>query len=97
MKCDKIPQGANEWKGGGNMGRWCDPEYDALFEQIAGELDPEKRTQLIIRMNDVVVEEVVLIPLVRRANIHGISNTLDGVEFTPWDAVTWKIKDWKRK
>lgn len=96
LKCDKIPQEANEWKGGGNMGRWCHPDYDALWDKGAGELDPEKHTQLLIQMNDMVVEEVVLIPLVRRAEIHGISKTLDGIEFTPWDAATWKIKDWKR-
>ncbi len=44
-----------------------------------------------------VVEEVVLIPLVRRTDVHGISKTLEGIEFSPWDAATWKIKDWKRK
>jgi peptide/nickel transport system substrate-binding protein len=97
MQCDKSPQQANEWKGGGNMGRWCNTEYDALFEEIIGELDPEKRTQLIIRMNDMVVEDVALIPLVRRTEIHGISATLEGIEFTPWDAATWKVKEWRRK
>ena len=97
IKCDKIPQEANEWKIGGNMGRWCHPDYDALFEKLAGELDPEKRVQLFIQINDMVIKEVVHIPLVRRADIHGISKTLDGVEFTPWDAATWKIKDWKRR
>ena len=97
LKCDKIPQQANQWKGGGNMGRWCHPEYDEIFEMLAGELDPARRTQLFIRMNDMVVEEVVLIPLVRRAEIHGINKTLDGIEFTPWDAATWRIKDWRRR
>jgi peptide/nickel transport system substrate-binding protein len=97
LRCSKIPQQANEWKGGGNMGRWCNPDYDALLDRTAKELDPEQRTQLLIQMNDMVVEEVVLIPLVRRSEIYGISNTLDGLEFTPWDAATWKIQDWKRK
>ena len=97
LTCDNIPQQTNEWKGGGNMGRWCDPEYNTLLDTATGELDPEKRRRLLIRMNDMVVEEVVLIPLVRRAEIHGISQTLDGLEFSPWDAATWKIKDWKRK
>ena len=83
LTCEKIPQEANEWKGGGNMGRWCNPDYDTLWEQAAGELDPESRTQLLIRLNDMAIEEVVLIPLVRRMDIHGISTTLEGLEFTP--------------
>jgi peptide/nickel transport system substrate-binding protein len=97
LTCDRIPQEANEWKGGGNMGRWCNADYDALIARAAPELDPDTRTQLFIQMNDIVVEEVVLIPLVRRVDTHGVSNTLEGIEFTPWDATTWKIQEWKRR
>jgi peptide/nickel transport system substrate-binding protein len=93
--CDEIAQKSNNWSGN-NVERWCNAEYDALYEQSMVEMDPEKRTQLFIHMNDLIVEDVVLIPLVDRADVHGISNTLEGVEFTPWDSALWKIKDWRR-
>ncbi len=71
--------------------------YDRLYEQSVLESDPEKRRQLFIRLNDMIVDEVVRIPLVNRATLNAVSNTLTGLEFTPWDAMFWKIKDWNRE
>ncbi len=47
-------------------------------------------------MNDILIEEGAVIPLVHRANVVGVSNSLAGVDLTPWDARTWNIMDWKR-
>ena len=52
--------------------------------------------QLFVEMNDKLVNDVVVIPLVRQADIAGVSNTLVGVDPTPWDADLWNIKSWKR-
>ncbi|MDM8515698.1 peptide ABC transporter substrate-binding protein [Desulfobacterales bacterium HSG16] len=93
---DFIPRKANNFKGH-NFERWANFEYDNLYKQSIIEADPEKRRQLIIRLNDMVVDEVVRIPLVNKAVINAASNTLEGIELTPWDAVVWKIKDWKIK
>jgi peptide/nickel transport system substrate-binding protein len=59
-------------------------------------LDPEKRRQLFIQMNDMIVGEVVLIPLVNRGITAGVGHRLAGINPTPWDADTWNIKDWRR-
>jgi peptide/nickel transport system substrate-binding protein len=48
-------------------------------------------------MNDMLVEDVAAIPLVNKAEINGVSNTLEGIEFNPWDTATWNIKNWRRK
>ncbi len=48
-------------------------------------------------MNDLLIEDVAVIPMVERSLAFGISNTLQGVEPTPWDVDVWNIKDWKRK
>lgn len=93
--CEQIPQKANNWSGF-NFRRWCNRDYDALYKQSRLELDPEKRRQLFIKMNDMLTEEVVTIPIVRRARISGISQDLEGFDYTPWDAETWNIKDWRR-
>jgi peptide/nickel transport system substrate-binding protein len=92
--CDEIPQKSNNWIGD-NPSRYCNPEYDQLWQQSNTELDPEKRTQLMIEMNDLLVENGIVIPLIHRAEVAGVSNRITGVELTPWDLNTWKIMDWK--
>ena len=60
------------------------------------ELDPEKRRDLFIRMNDLLIEDVVMIPMVLTALVSGANQTIEGIEPTPWDMDTWNIKDWRR-
>jgi peptide/nickel transport system substrate-binding protein len=93
--CEEIPQKANNWTGT-NDARYCNPDYDALWKKVTTELDPEKRKQLFIEMNDLLVNDMVAIPVVHRARVVGTSNSLKGVDLTPWDMGTWKIMDWKR-
>jgi len=93
--CKEIPQQKNNWAGQ-NHARYCNPKYDALWQQAITELDPEKRSELFVAMNDILIEEGAVIPLVHRANVVGVSNSLAGVDLTPWDARTWNIMDWKR-
>ncbi len=94
--CQQVPQMTNDWTGL-NLQRWCNPEYDELYQKSTTEIDPEKRRQLIIQMSTMLGEEVVTIPLVQRANSSAVSNTLEGVDLTPWDSDVWNIKDWRRK
>ncbi len=96
LKCDEIPSQANNWKGQ-NDPRWCNPEYDALSDLAEHELNPKKRQELFIKMNDMLIRDVALIPLVVMTDVHGISSDLEGVEITPWDCATWRIAKWRRK
>ncbi|WP_276748495.1 hypothetical protein [Chlorogloeopsis fritschii] len=48
-------------------------------------------------MNDLLIKDGAVIPLIVRANVVGVNNRLVGVDTTPWDADTWNIKDWRRK
>lgn len=94
LTTDQIPQKHNNWTGE-NVGRWQNPEYDALYRQSTTEIDPDKRTQLFIQMNDKIIEDVAIIPLVHRARVIGVNPNLSGVDPTPWDAELWNIKDWR--
>ena len=94
--CNEVSQKANAWAGR-NIERWCSPEYDELYAQSPREVNPERRKQLFIEMNDLIIDDVVLIPIGHRAEVFGASNTLEGVELTPWDAETWRIQDWTRR
>jgi len=64
--CAEMSQKANNWTAR-NVERWCNPAYDALDAQAAREMDPERRRQLFIQMNDMLVDEVVAIPIGVRA------------------------------
>ena len=91
--CSEIAQKENQWSKE-NLSRYCNPDYDALLTQLQQELDPERRRQLFIDMNDVLIDDVALIPLVHRSDPMAVGNRLTNLEFTPWDASTWKINQW---
>ena len=93
--CSQIPQKTNNWIGR-NDERWCNQEYDDLYQQTTVEVDPKRRQQLFIRMNDLLIEDVVMIPLVDWADVRGVGQTIEGIDLTPWDANTWNIKAWRR-
>lgn len=94
--CSEVAQEANNWVTS-NWARYCNPAYDSLYDRSTRELDPARRRQLFIQMNDLLIEDVAVIPLVHLVDFSGISGTLTGVELTPWDVEVWKIKDWRRK
>lgn len=90
----EIPQQSNDWSGS-NYERWQNETYDALLAEVAETVEPDRRAELFIAMNDLLVEEVVVIPLVNLALAAGVSTDLVGIDPTPWDADTWNIKDWE--
>lgn len=93
--CDEISQKANNWSGQ-NYSRYCNPEYDALWQQATTELDIAQRTALLIQMNDTLIKDFAVLPIVHRADIDAVGNRLTGIELTPWDLHTWNIGEWKR-
>jgi peptide/nickel transport system substrate-binding protein len=93
--CREIPQKSNRWAGN-NYSRYCNKDYDKLWQSASTELDSEKRRKLIIAMNDMLINNFVIIPLAHRADVAAIGNKLEGFELTAWDRNTWNIKDWKR-
>lgn len=94
--CTEIAQKSNNWSKD-NVSRYCNPDYDALWQQVARELDPEARRQIFVQMNDLLVKDIAVIPLVHRAETAGVGDRLAGVNLTPWDLNTWNIAEWRRK
>jgi peptide/nickel transport system substrate-binding protein len=85
----------NKWSAG-NVSRYQNPAYDALWEQSKTELDPEKRAQLFIQMNDVAMQDVAHIPLNYRKVVFAHTKNLQGINFTPWEEQYWNIGDWSK-
>jgi peptide/nickel transport system substrate-binding protein len=92
----EIAQKANNWAGRNNV-RWANTEYDRLWKQAATELDPVKRTALFIRMNDLVIEDVVSIPVVWRNWVYAVSHSLRGMQLSPWDLPLGNLAYWYRE
>lgn len=94
--CDKIPGPATQWQGE-NIGRFCDPAYDAVVEDLAATADPAQRAALVKALNDRLTrEDQVVIPLVHRGRFSAISNSLGGVALSAWDSELWNVADWHR-
>jgi peptide/nickel transport system substrate-binding protein len=93
-----IAQKENDWSGL-NESRWANADYDAMYESLASETDSEKAAETFIKMNDILVDEVVIIPLVKRAaeNIAVLNTLRDGnIAGSPWEALYWNIANWNR-
>jgi len=92
--CSEIASIKNQWQKPNNA-RYCNPEYDKLWKQASQELDPAKRADIFAQMNTLLMRNVAVIPLVRRAVVNAVSDRLESVDPTPWDASTWDIGTWR--
>lgn len=93
--CDQAPQPDNQWQGN-NMMRFCSEEYDALIAEMAQTGDINERARLAKAMNDLLMNEYVIIPLVYRGRVSARANTLGGVIINSWDSELWNAADWYR-
>ncbi len=87
---------ANQWAGR-NFVRWANAEYDRLWKQAETELDPVRRAALFIRMNDLLIEDVVVIPVIWRQEVSAVSHTLRGLALGPWGSVLDDLAYWYRE
>jgi peptide/nickel transport system substrate-binding protein len=92
---EEVASKANKWQGR-NITRWRSPEYDKLYAQAEATLDPVKRAALYIAMNDLVVNQRVVIPIVYRP---GVSAAAEKLQVAPsgWDSNYWALQDWYMK
>jgi peptide/nickel transport system substrate-binding protein len=82
----------NKWQGK-NITRWRNDEYDKLFRAAEAEMDPVKRAALFVRMNDLVIQNAVVVPVAARHSVVVVSNRLR-VERTGWDSDFWALQNW---
>ncbi len=91
-----ISQSTNGWNSQ-NRQRYVNAEYDALYDQLRATADAEQAAQIIIQMNDILVNDVAIIPQVNRAaDKYAISNrlrnenvALSSMELDYWNATNW--------
>jgi peptide/nickel transport system substrate-binding protein len=93
--CSKIPSPASQWQGA-NISRGCSEEYDALHAELTRTAGVEARAEIAKRLNDMLIEEGRLIPLVHRGRLSAHSTSLGGVKLNVWDSELWNVADWHR-
>ena len=93
--CDKAPSPATQWQGE-NISRFCMPEFDALHAELTQTASIEKRAEIGKKLNDMIVENGGMIPLVHRGRLSAHANTLGGVVLNVWDSELWNVADWHR-
>ncbi len=94
-QCSEIPGPDNQWVGQ-NIPRTCSEEYDALVNELTDTLDSDERARIIREMNDMIVQNYWVIPLIHRSNLSAVAHSLKGVRMNGWDSELWNIADWHR-
>ena len=95
-QCDQIPTPDTGWQGN-NMPRWCSEEYDATFQELTVTAGEDARAALAIKLNDLLVQNYVMLPLVYRGSVSAYANNLEGVRMNAWDSEMWNVGEWSRK
>ncbi|HEX2520463.1 MAG TPA: ABC transporter substrate-binding protein, partial [Castellaniella sp.] len=90
----EIAQKSNKWQGR-NITRWSNKEYDEVWEAASREIDPIKRIALLIRMNDIPVQDIAIIPELFRFGVFAVANTLS-VNVSGWDSDIANVREWHR-
>jgi peptide/nickel transport system substrate-binding protein len=88
----EIARKDNKWSGRNNV-RWQSKEYDETFRAVQVELDPAKRIAMLIKLNDLVVNDHVVVPVVSRPDVAALKTNLVA-ELSGWDCNTWDLPNW---
>jgi peptide/nickel transport system substrate-binding protein len=86
----------NKWQGR-NITRWRHEDYDRVWRAAAAEMDTAKRAAMFIRMNDLVIQHVVVIPVSFRNGASGVATRLGGTDLSAWDSNLWRLPYWHRE
>jgi peptide/nickel transport system substrate-binding protein len=97
---ENISQQSNSWTAP-NIQRWQSPEFDALYEELLVATTLEEASRILIAINDLVIGEVVCIPIVLRPFYNAVSNRLreenvgndNGFASPYWNIANWNLDE----
>jgi peptide/nickel transport system substrate-binding protein len=91
----EVASKANKWQGR-NISRWHSAEYDELYRQAERELDAVKRAAMYIKLNDMVVGDNYIQPVVYRPRVTALNNKLTA-HLSGWDNDLYQLASWYRE
>ena len=95
---ENISQAENGWSRT-NLQRYSNPEYDALIEELEQTADLERAAEIFVQLNEILITDSVVIPLVQRAaEKTGLANTFrqENLAAGAFDTLYWNIANWNR-
>jgi peptide/nickel transport system substrate-binding protein len=95
---DNIAQESNGWQGQ-NYQRYANDEFDSTYETLVTITDLEEAFNTLIELNDILINDVVIIPEVNRAaDKYAIANTLnnENISLGSFELNYWNVANWNR-
>jgi peptide/nickel transport system substrate-binding protein len=89
----EVAARTNKWQRR-NVTRFRSEDYDKLFRAAEVELDPARRATLFIRMNDMLVQQAVVVPITWRGQVAAVSTRLKNVVRSGWESDVWRLAWW---
>lgn len=90
--CDQIPRAPNYH--GKNDFRYCNRTVDELLRAADAELVPEKRAQLIMRMQRILATDIPTLPLYQPPDTLAYAQRVGGVRANAVGLHTWNADEW---
>jgi peptide/nickel transport system substrate-binding protein len=85
----------NKWQAR-NISRWQNKEYDEIYRQAEQELDAVKRAAMYIKLNDMVVGDNHILPVVYRPRVTALKSSMTA-HLSGWDNDLWQLASWYRE
>lgn len=90
---DELSQKSNKWQGR-NICRWQSKEFDDTWNAAEKELDPIKRTALLIKANDLVIQDNAIIPILFRLSVSAAVKNLT-TPLSGWESELAELRAWR--
>jgi len=91
----ELAQKANKWASR-NISRWRSDDYDKAHTAAQSELDPVKRAAMFVTMNDLVINDGYIIPVVFRPRASAAGTKLVA-PLSGWDNDLWALAHWYKE
>ena len=91
---DSIPTAENGW-GGGNRGRYRNPELDAILMEARRKSNPEERRPLYARAQHILARDLPALPLLHEESIGIVSRRVRGIRIDPQGSLRSLAQAWR--
>lgn len=80
LTCDAIPSGTNR-------AMWCNPKFDQLIFEALSVTDFDQRNALYHQANDLLFEEMPLLPIAHAFQYQAIRADIEGLQINPFGGI----------
>ena len=89
--------GASNSFHGSNVQRFQSDEYDRLHAELRSTINAQRRDELTVELNELLIQSYSILPLVHRGFISAHSKDIEGVWMNAWDSELWNFETWTRR